>query len=485
MRNQKHTLKKLHKLIIRSYLGPFILTFFITLFIFVMQFLWKYIDELVGKGLEWYLIAELLFYASANLVPMALPLAILLASIMTFGSFGEHYELVAMKSSGMSLLRIMYPLLLVTMLTSIGAFLFTNYVWPKANLEFASLLYDIRHKKPAFDITEGVYYSGIDGYVIRVGKKHEDGKSLNDILIYDHTRKEGNVHVIRSDSGRMEMTLDQRYLVFKLFEGASYEEIEGERRPHMLSSFSEEIMRFDLSGFQMERTDKNIFKDNYQMLTLGQLENAIDTYKVKMVDKKAEYISMIKKKSLPRDFDTASIILQVDRADSLKTAAYFEFMDREKGKLIETALSQMRSNKTFTKAKGEIIKSNQKSINRHLIEWHRKFTLSIACIILFFIGAPLGAIIRKGGLGLPVVVSVMFFLAYHITSITFEKLAKQDEIEPLIGMWIASLILTPIGFFLTYKASTDSRVLELETYTKSIQRFFSLLLFKRTNPKSN
>ena len=152
-------MKKLHILIIKSYLGPFILTFFITLFIFVMQFLWKYIDELVGKGLEWYLVAELLFYASANLVPMALPLAILLASIMTFGSFGEHYELVAMKSSGMGLFRIMFPLLLVTLFTSMSAFMFTNYIWPKANLEFATLLYDIRHKKPAFDITDGTYYS--------------------------------------------------------------------------------------------------------------------------------------------------------------------------------------------------------------------------------------------------------------------------------------------------------------------------------------
>ena len=220
-------MKKLHTLLVKSYLGPFVLTFFITLFIFVMQFLWKYIDELVGKGLEWYLVAELLFYASANLVPMALPLAILLASIMTFGSFGEHYELVAMKSAGMSLIRIMYPLLLFTCGVSLCAFLFTNYVWPKANLEFATLLYDIRHKKPSFDITEGVYYNGLDGYVIRVGKKDQDGQGMYDILIYDHSKRDGNRRVVRAKSGSMKMSEDEDYLIFTLVDGYSYEEMDG------------------------------------------------------------------------------------------------------------------------------------------------------------------------------------------------------------------------------------------------------------------
>jgi len=463
-------MKKLHKLIIRSYLGPFVLTFFITLFIFVMQFLWKYIDELVGKGLELHLVAELLFYASANLVPMALPLAILLASIMTFGSFGEHYELVAMKSSGMGLIRIMYPLLIVTVITSLFAFFFTNNVWPKANLEFASLLYDIRHKKPAFDIAEGVYYKGIDGFVIRVSEKDEDGKGLRDVLIYDHTKKNGNIHVIRAERGRMEMTKDENYLEFSLINGTSYEEIEGETRPHMLSSFDKQIIRFDLSGFQMERTDKDIFKDNYQMLNLTQLQNAIDTYNIKMQERKDEYGSLLLKKTLPVMNDSSSLVLSGKVQDSLKAVQYAEIFKSQKVPLIETAISQLRSNKTFTKSKGDLLQSNQKTINRHWMEWHRKFTLSIACIILFFIGAPLGAIIRKGGLGLPVVISVLFFLVYHITSITFEKFAKRGEIDPFSGMWMASFILFPIGLFLTYKASTDSSMLDMDTYTKSLQK---------------
>ncbi|MDA9267329.1 LptF/LptG family permease [Salibacteraceae bacterium] len=477
-------MKKLHTLIVQSYLGPFVLTFFITLFIFVMQFLWKYIDELVGKGLEWYLVAELLFYASANLVPMALPLAILLASIMTFGSFGEHYELVAMKSSGMGLLRIMYPLLIVTIFTSIGAFLFTNYVWPKANLEFASLLYDIRHKKPAFDITEGVYYDGIDGYVIRVENKDEDGKGLNDILIYDHTKKEGNIHVIRAEKGRMEMSEDQRYLVFTLENGSSYEEIQEERNPHMKSEFNKEILRFDLSGFQMERSDKDIFKDNYQMLNLQQLDNAVDTYDLKLIERDKEYGRLMLRKTLPEDLDSAKLV-GIANSDSTKTDAYNNIFKEHKVALIETAISQLRSNKTFVSSRLSIRESTVKSINRHLIEWHRKFTLSFACVILFFIGAPLGAIIRKGGLGLPVVISVLFFLVYHITSITFEKLVKQGEIEPFRGMWMASLILLPVGLFLTFKASTDSSLFDMETYTKSVQRFLSALGLKKNKIKPN
>lgn len=479
-------MKQLHKLIIRSYLGPFVLTFFITLFIFVMQFLWKYIDELVGKGLEWYLVAELLFYASANLVPMALPLAILLASIMTFGSFGEHYELVAMKSSGMGLMRIMYPLMIVTLLTSMGAFLFTNYIWPKSNLEFASLLYDIRHKKPAFDIKEGVYYDGIDGYVIRVGDKAADGQGLKDVLIYDHTQKRGNTHVIRADSGRMEMMQNNNYLVFTLYNGSSYEEVDSKEpqdRPHMLSSFKKEVLRFDLSGFQMERSDKDIFKDNYQMLTLKQLDQAIDTYNLRIDQRAKEFSQMLVRKTLPTQIDSTSALKMV--SDSAKAVAFDSLFASHKVQLLENAISQLRSNKNFASNKQDMIASFDRSLNRHKIEWHRKFTLSFACIILFFIGAPLGAIIRKGGLGLPVVISVLFFLVYHITSMTFERLAKQNEIEPKVGMWIATTVLLPVGLFLTFKASSDSSLLDLEFYNKAVDQLkVKIGLKKAKNIKS-
>lgn len=462
-------LKKLHSLLIKSYFGPFILTFFITLFIFVMQFLWKYIDELVGKGLEWYLVAELLFYASANLVPMALPLAILLASIMTFGSFGEHYELVAMKSSGMSLIRIMYPLLLFTCCVSVGAFLFTNHVWPKANLEFASLLYDIRHKKPSFDIQQGIYYKGLDGYVIRVGSKDEDGVGLNDVLIYDHSKRDGNKRVIRAETGSMEMSEDENYLIFTLRDGYSYKEEEGKNYPHMGTSFGEEIMRFDLSGFEITRSDKDIFKDNYQMLNLSQLRSAMDTLNMQLVSRKNEFGNLLVKRTSAIKVDSAENFKKI-LSDSARIASYGIFKVEKRTEILEAAMSQARGNKTYVLGKAEMFASNERSIRRHEIEWHRKFTLSIACILLFFIGAPLGAIIRKGGLGLPVVISVMFFLIFHISSITGEKLAKQGEMTPIGGMWMATAILLPIGIFLTYKATTDSSLLDMDTYSKNIQR---------------
>lgn len=434
-----------------------------------MQFLWKYIDELVGKGLEWYLVAQLLFYASANLVPMALPLAILLASIMTFGSFGEHYELVAMKSSGMSLIRIMYPLLLFTFAVSMCAFLFTNHVWPKANLEFASLLYDIRHKKPSFDITPGVYYKGLDGYVIRVAEKDEDGQGLKDVLIYDHSKKNGNRRVVRAKSGSMKMSGDENFLIFTLYDGKSYEEMEGSKFPHMGSSFDEEVIRFDLSGFQIQRTDKEIFKDNYQMLNLSQLEDAMDTLNMQLDQRKNEFGELIIKRTNPIKLHADS-----SRAESLNDTTlqglYTDFVTHKRTDIIEAAMSQVRGNKTFAVGKADMFDSNARRIRRHEIEWHRKFTLSIACIILFFIGAPLGAIIRKGGLGLPVVISVVFFLVFHISSITGEKLAKQGEMIPTTGMWMATVILLPIGIFLTYKATTDSSLLDREAWTKVFQR---------------
>lgn len=362
--------------------------------------------------------------------------------------------------------------------------MFTNYVWPKANLEFASLLYDIRHKKPAFDITEGIYYNGIDGYVIRVGEKSDDGQGLKDVLIYDHTKKTGNTHVIRAKSGRMAMSSDEQYLLFELYNGTSYEEIDGKANPHMQSSFEAEIMRFDLSGFQLERTDKDIFKDNYQMLNLRQLETAIDTHTTKLAKKREELNASVYNKTLRMGYEPE--VKQAAISDSNLIAAYETFNKKFEVNFYETAISNLRQSKTSLLAKAEILKGSVRNINRHKIEWHRKFTLSCACIILFFIGAPLGAIIRKGGLGLPVVISVLFFLAYHITSITFEKLAKQGEMEAALGMWVASAVLLPIGFYLTYQATTDSKVLDMETYTKWIQwvkdRFMNPHSRKNANP---
>ncbi len=312
--------------------------------------------------------------------------------------------------------------------------------------------------------------------MIRLDSKDSDGTGLNDVLIYDHSKKDGNTHVIRAEKGKMQMSPDERYLIFELTNGSSYEEVEGKNRPHMLSEFDQEIMRFDLSGFQMERSDKELFKDNYQMLNLRQLDMSIDSLNEKRTEKRLEFNKSIENRVVK--LVNLDSIRQNVVEDSNMAVAYNELKRSKQVDHIEGAIANLRQSKTNIATKNEIIVGAVRNVNRHKIEWHRKFTLSIACIILFFIGAPLGAIIRKGGLGLPVVISVLFFLAYHITSITFEKLAKQGEMDPGQAMWIASFILLPIGLYLTYQASTDSRVLDMETYTKFIQR-----LTRFINPK--
>ena len=252
-------------------MGPFVLTFFITLFILVMQFLWKYVDDLVGKGLEWNIIAELLLYASANLVPMALPLSILLSSIMTYGNMGEHFELVAMKSAGISLQRAMLPLFAVVLILSGSAFYFSNNIWPIANLKFASLLHDVTKKKPAIDIKEGIFYQEIDGYVIRAGRKDAVNDLLYDLTIYDHTEKDGNRKVIRAKQGSMKLSIDEANLILHLHDGNSYNEVKGKSNPLNRSSFKEETIFIDVSGFKMNRSDQDLFKNNYKMLNINQL----------------------------------------------------------------------------------------------------------------------------------------------------------------------------------------------------------------------
>ncbi len=467
-----------------------------------MQFLWKYIDEFVGKGLEWYILAELLFYASANLVPLALPLAILLASIMTFGNLGEHYELVALKSSGLSLLRIMFPLIVLIVITSGSAFYFSNNIWPLANLKFASLLYDIRQKKPAIDIAPGVYYKDIDGFVIRTSSKSKDGKDLNDITIYNHTDGTGNRQVTRAERGQMSMSEDEQYLIVTLFNGRSYEERPGKTHPHFRTEFQKEIIRFDLSQFQLDRTDEDLFKNNYQMLTMTQLEKAIDSLNLKYGDRITDYGRLIETKvSYMRDSINPDSAMSVslggdDRNsassnDTLFKSAQEDYLDyfstEDQTNIVQAAINLARANRTYTNSMTTELKSRRRSINRHKIEWHRKLTLSIACIVLFFIGAPLGAIIRKGGLGMPVVVSVLFFLVFHVSSITGEKLIKENEVFAYQGMWLATAILTPIGLFLTYKAATDSVIMDATTYTdffKKIGRFFSSLVLKKAASKT-
>ena len=469
-------IKKLNIFILKSSFWPFIMTFFIAIFVLLMQFLWKYIDDLVGKGLDWTIIVQLLFWASVTMVPLALPLAILLSSIMTFGNLGENYELAALKSAGISLQRIMMPLIILTIIISIVAFYFSNNALPYANLKMGSLLYDVREQKPALNIKEGIFYSGIDDYVIKVGKKDKDGVTIYNVMIYDHSSRNGNTNVTLAEKGTMEMTKDKRFLIFQLYNGVNYfEKTDNYRRrknyPLQRTRFTEEFRRFDLSGFSLTRTNEEFFKDNYQMMNLNQLKATSDSLKqrldsiqdnyVKNVHTNLYYFSRIGVND--STFKDTSKVITGELLDN--------FSQTEQVKIYEKAVNSARNLKDHIFYNDEDMNGRKKFIRRHEIEWQRKFTLSIACIVLFFIGAPLGAIIRKGGLGLPVVVSILFFVIFHVTSFTSEKMIRESILPPE-GMWLPSFIFLPFGIFLTLKATSDSMLFDINAYIDILKNIF-------------
>jgi len=439
------------------------MTFFIAVFILMIRWLYVYVDDLIGKGLSGTTLAELFFYVALNTFPLALPLALLLSSLMTFGNLGEHFELVALKSSGLSLQKIMLPLILVSLLLSGGAFLFSNNILPFVNLKMQSLIYDIQQKKPALNIKEGIFYNGIDGYTIRIEKKESDGVTCQNILIYDHTDGVGNNKVLTAQSGRLEMSPDNQFLNVTLFNGTSYEEMvdkkSGNTYPLNRSTFKEQDVRFDLSGFKMMRSDEELFKSNYAMLNLKQIHEMIDTTNMEKEERMAEFRKNFTDMLISSKKDSA--LLVTDIHPKVTESA-----------IIDAALNITRSKKYYIESLiGDLENYNRPIISLN-VEWHKKFTLSIACLILFFVGAPLGAIIRKGGLGMPVVVSVIIFILFWVMTITGEKMSKEGVLQPQLGMWIASLVTLPAGIFLTIKATSDSSLLDAESYIRPFRKLF-------------
>lgn len=462
------------------------------MFVLLMLFLFKYIDDLIGKGFEWYVILELLMYASATNVAMALPLAILLSSIMTFGSLGENYELVAIKSAGISLQRAMMPLILGVSLLSVAAFLFSDYMLPVANLKMGSLLYDVRNQKAAFLIKEGIFNNSIPGYSIRVKKKDPD-QTLHDVLIYERNTNSGNINVLMAREGQMFISDDNQLLVLKLKDGKRYEETPGTtgvynpRQRFMRTEFKETEQKFDLSGFQMKRTDEELFKSNYAMLNLRQLNFYRDSFITKGDSNVRSVYTDLKQLAKPFRADTLGKTDTTARTDTTGVAGSIKIPGKYKDVLtlipqekrlqsIQSAKDQLQTVRDVLNRKVLYNQDNEARIRGFLIELNRKFTLAVSCLVLFFIGAPLGAIIRKGGLGLPVVVSIIFFLIYHIISTIGEKSVKQGTLDPFLGMWIAIFILAPLGAFLTYKATVDSVLFDLDYY----KRWFKSLLPKKS-----
>lgn len=441
------------------------------MFIFEMQFIWVYLDDMVGKGLEITVILKLLLYASARIVNMALPLAILMSSIMTMGALSENNELTAMKSAGVPLTRILRPLIVFHLLLSIGAFAFANNVWPIANLKFRTLLYGIMQQRPALSLDSGVFYNGIEGISIRVANKDAKTGELTDVLIYDHREKaKGNRTVVRAQKGLMEQTEDKRFLVMTLYNGYSYDEPLDRTRKQseqalIESHFEKNVLRLDLSSFAFQANNEEVFKNSYEMMTINQLGATIDSLEIQY----DSTLSRLSRNSLdqlhvnkPAYEATAGSSLQQDMSEKDRTSA------------LQIAQEITRRNKDGLTARQDELDAKKKFLARHEIEWHRKFYLAIVCVVLFFIGAPLGAIIRKGGLGMPTVIALALFIFYQLLTIAGEKMTKSMLIDAWLGMWMSTAILLPLSIWLTLKASKEAVLMDKDNYSRWFKKLSAL-----------
>lgn len=479
-------------MIIRSFIGPFIVTFFVALFVLIMQFFWLYMDELIGKGVSIWTLMQLLIYMGATLIPLALPLSILLASIMTFGNMGENFELVAIKSSGISLLRFLQPLLIFIVFIGGLAFFFSNNMIPVANLKAYSLLYDVRNSKPALNIKPDQFYYEIPGFSIRVGSKDEDGATIHDVMIYDHSDGIGNNKLILAREGKMIPSKDKQSLIFKLRDGWRYEE--GYTRG--VNDYTQTRMHFanwdkifDLSTFAFKRTDQALFRNAHTMMNVSQLSSQIDSLKRSQVRNVSNittymypYMSYGNKgketEQMKRFVDSNGNKLAMRKYDSSFRQLIPDSLQSQA--LLATA-NNIRNFKSLVDISAQSKKLDEGNFLTYAVEWHRKFTLSFACILLFLVGAPLGAIIRKGGLGMPLVIAVVFFMAFHILNITGEKLAKADTVKPWLGMWLSTACLLPIAFWLVKAARNDSQIFTKEWYLRTWRRILSVLPVKNEN----
>lgn len=561
----KIVIKKLDLLVLKAFIGPFIATFFLTLFVLILQFFWLWIDDFVGKGIDGITILRLIVYLSATLVPLALPLAVLLSSIMTFGNLGETFELVAIKSAGIGLLRFMRALLVTTILLAGLAFYFNNNVIPVANLKMKTLQYDLVNKKPAFDLKEGTFYNMIPGYSIKVAKKVND-TILNDIIIYESSPNVQD-NMIAAKRGIMRMSDDKHSLEFTLQDGWRYEE-EGERnttnsRFYRLG-FKEYKKVLDLSSLTLNFTSDSVYKDRAEMLSIIQLNKSIDSLrkmlnqfqerhkielkaylpfmqyidsgwtKVTLPDIKKDTIvkkdtavkkdsvvkkgAMVKKDTVVKKIavlrkdtvvkrdtvakrDTAvkkDTIAKKDLPVKKLTAAQIDSVakrnaaiqadmafrrmlpDSARPGVLDQSISFANSIKSTMEGASAEYENRRKELRVHLMTWHEKFTMSIAVLVLFLIGAPLGSIVRKGGIGTPVVFAVAFFVIFFLLNNFGKKFVKEDVLQPFAGMWLATIVLLPIGFFLIYKALHDSQLFNKEFYFRIIRKLRS----KKVTPKA-
>ena len=579
-------MKKLDKLILSSFLGPFLLTFLVVDFILLLVNMLKYFDEIFGKGLGFWIYVELISYFVISISPMALPLAMLLSSLMAFGNLGEHFELTAIKGSGISLTRAMRPIGIFALCLTFLAFLSNNYLVPKINLKTFSLLYDIRMKTPSLDIKEGIFYSGIPNYSIKVNQKLDEVR-LKDLVIYNHSQGQGNLQVTLADSGRMETFNNDMYLKLTLYSGHNYKEARSTRgiseAPIEFSrtAFQENVMVFDLSAFQLNRTPENQWSTNRAIKTIEEIRYGLDsihlivndlkyqnfitaasTYPLftqnkvlnpapEIVREKARFDtlrrlrilkereegspnfvdttysltegvlmdsmaleinqnssnsdssqkrSIPERKRLKQDLKIVKIEGEPDVSQKLIEPSIFHgsssnelrtttLTDTEKHLLdsiffergyfsnaLTLALNNSRNLKNSFNVKFSQVDGQLREFRRYEIAWYQKYSQAIACFVMFLIGAPLGAIIKKGGLGMPVLISILFFILFYMLSITGEKWAKEGIVDPLLGTIFSNLCLLPFGFFFLRQARKDARLFESDFYLelkKKLEGFIS------------
>lgn len=474
-------IKKLDIFVLKSFLLLFAGTFFICLFIFMMQFLWRYVDELVGKGLEIKVLAQFFFLSALTLIPLSLPLSILLAALMTFGNFGERYELLSMKAAGIPLLRIMQPVILFCVLLGLTSFFFQNVVGPKAQKELWTLIVSMKQKSPEVDIPEGVFYSDIDGYNIYVKQKDRETGILKDVLIYNFSDGFENAHIIWAAEGKLELTADKQHLYLHLYNGEQFENLKSQAGlsrnvPYRRETFREKhtLIQFDT---QFNMVDGNFLNRRSDIKNMNEITHAIDslTAYADSLGRSMHSDIMQSTYKAPILSKSDSVKIQEEKLSVINIDSVFNTLtSAEKLKTLSTCENRLSSLSSDWSMKSYLTKETDANIRGHRSDWHKKITLSLACIIFFFIGAPLGAIIRKGGLGMPVVLSVLIFILYYIIDSGATRVAKSGEMNIILGTWMSTLVLAPLGGFLTYKSNKDSVVFNIDVYITFFRKLLGI-----------
>ncbi len=463
------------------------ITFFIVMFVLMMNFVWRYIDELVGKGLDFGVIMELLFYGSSFMLPMGIPLATLLAGIMAMGNLGENYELLAMKSAGMSLMKILQPLVIVVFFVSIASFFAANNLVPYSNRKMQSILYDIRQQKQVLEFKDGIFFNGLDNMSIRVDHQDPETGELFDVLIYDMGSGSGNMKTTIAERGFIRLSEDKNFLLVTLHNGETYETTRNYQWATNNSLRHHKFKRQDgaiqMSGYNFEHTNTNVFS-NSQTKTIVELEKDIDSLN-RRVNNEAllSYNRFLHQYLLQHDKNILGILDSVETDYSYKKPALIADsiklldMDEMHSLYIETEQNANESMTALT-FNEDTAKEGLNQLYRSQVEWHRKIALPFSVMIFFLIGAPLGAIIRRGGMGMPIVISVLFFVFYYIISMMGEKMAKEGTWNAFSGMWVSSFILFPIAIYLTYKATNDSGLLDTDWYIGKYHKIKGYMLSK-------